>query len=458
MGAVLARVSATFLFAAVAFSTVTARANPEPPYAYDARVAGMGGAASASVDNAAALFHNPGQLDQVERFSVTAVLTSLLVNLRAPFAGPGTEQDSGIQYAPLMFLGGVGRVHERVTVGLGAYIYTGFGGGYRTVDCIGYGDDVPCDDPTYAGIIEPPQEQQVTLFVAELAVPVQVSVTDWLSLGVALRLPWGRQRVTATQELPDANENTLDFGRADQEISGFGIPGILFGASIRPVDGLTIALVYRSKVWVTMDGLTTADNPFGDDRPPLEIDTSTRWYVPHMLRFGIAYRTWHDRLTISGDFKAQFHREANKSQIFELDDPLVPDTVAQFNWRNALVGALGLEIYATPRLPLRVGASLARSATNPDTITPFTPPPGIQYGFYGGFGIDVDPIDIDLAAGWGGGRAYHRTETGDLCRDVDGSTRTMGRGASRQILASGGCPGTYDVDSWFISFSATYRM
>ncbi len=458
MSAVLVRVSAAFLFVAIASSAMTARANPEPPYAYDARVAGMAGAASASVDNAAALFHNPAQLDQVERFSVTAVLTSLLVNLRAPFAGPGTEQDSGIQYAPLMFLGGVGRVHERVTVGLGAYIYTGFGGGFRTVDCIGYGTDVPCDDPSYAGIIEPPQEQRVTLFVAELAVPVQVSVTDWLSLGVALRMPWGRQRVTATQELPDANENTLDFGRADQEITGFGIPGILFGASIRPVDGLSLALVYRSKVWVTMDGLTTADNPFGDDRPPLEIATSTRWYVPHMLRFGIAYTTWEDRLTISGDFKAQFHREANKSQIFELDDPLVPDTVAQFNWRNALVGALGLEIYATPRLPLRIGASLARSATNPDTITPFTPPPGIQYGFYGGFGIDADPIDIDLAAGWGGGKEYVRTETGELCRDIDGPTRTMGRGANRQILASGGCPGTYDVDSWFISFSATYRM
>lgn len=457
MSASLARsFPALFALAAVALTATTARANPEPPYAYDARVAGMGGAASATVDNAAGLFHNPGQLDQIERFSVTAVITSLLVNLRAPFAGPGTEQDSGIQYAPLMFLGGVGRVHERVTVGLGAYIYTGFGGGYRTVDCIGYGTDVPCDDPDYPGIIEPPQEQQVTLFVAELAVPVQVTVTEWLSLGVALRLPWGRQRVTATQELPDANENTLTFGRADQEIAGFGIPGILFGASIRPVEGLNLALVYRSKVWVDMDGTTTADNPLGGD--PLEIPTSTTWYVPHMLRFGVSYTTWEDRLTIAGDFKIQFHEEANESQVFELDSPIAPNTVAQFNWRNALVGALGVEVYATPRLPLRLGASLARSATNPDTITPFTPPPGIQYGFYGGFGIDVDPIDIDLAAGWGGGKAYRRTETGDLCRDVDGPTRTMGRGPNRQILASGGCPGTYDVDSWFISFSATYRM
>ena len=458
MSPALVRIVPALLSALVVVWAAPARANPEPPYAYDARVAGMGGAASATVDNAAALFHNPAQLDSIERFSVTAVITSLLVNLRAPFAGPGTEQDSGIQYAPLMFLGGAGRVHERVTLGLGAYVYTGFGGGYRTVDCIGYGEDVPCDDPAYAGRIEPPQAQEVTLFVAELAVPVQVRITDWLSLGVALRMPWGRQRVSATQELPDGNENTLNFGRATQEISGFGIPGILFGATITPMKGLSVALVYRSKVWVDMDGTTSADNPFDSDGPPLEIGTSTRWYVPHMLRFGVAYRTWQDRFTVSADFKAQFHREANKAQVFTLDNALVPDTVARFDWRNALVGALGVEVYAAPRLPLRLGASVARSATNPETITPFTPPPGIQYGFYGGFGIDIEPIDIDLAAGWGGGPAYDRTTTGDLCGDVDGPNRTMGRGGNRQMAASGGCPGTYDVDSWFISFSATFAM
>ena len=53
--------------------------------------------------------------------------TSLLVNLRAPFAGPGTEEESGLIYAPLLFFGAVGRVHERVSLGAGAYVYTGFG-------------------------------------------------------------------------------------------------------------------------------------------------------------------------------------------------------------------------------------------------------------------------------------------------------------------------------------------
>ena len=71
-----------------------ARANPEPPANYDARVAAMGGAAVATANNPSALFHNPARLDQIERFAITAVATSLLVNLQAPFAGPGTEQES----------------------------------------------------------------------------------------------------------------------------------------------------------------------------------------------------------------------------------------------------------------------------------------------------------------------------------------------------------------------------
>ena len=441
-----------------------ARANPEPPFSYDARVAGMAGIAVPTVENSTALFHNPSRLEVIERFSMTAVITSLLVNLRAPFAGPGTERDSGIQYAPLVFLGGAGRVHERVTVGLGVYVYTGFGGGYRNVRCIGYGTNVPCDDPGYPGRIDPPQNQEVFLFITEAAVPVQVTITDWLSVGLSLRLPWGRQQVRANQETPGIprSPGELSFGRAEQTISGFGIPGILLGASVRVprAPGLTIGFAYRSKVWVDMAGTTKATVSFGGGEPiTTEIDTSTRWYVPHMLRFGVAYQTWKNRFTVAAELKAQFHRDANETQVFELASALAPTTVARFDWQNVYLGSLAIEVLALPRLPLRLGMSVGRSATNPETITPFSPPPGIQYGVYGGFGILIDPITVDLSAGWGGGPAYQRTATGALCTDIDNDARTETQGRRTLFVrASGGCPGTYDVDSYFISFSATYSL
>ncbi len=429
----------------------------------------MAGAAAAVTENATGLFHNPAQLDQIERFSATVVATSLLVNLRAPFAGPGTERDSGLIYAPLVFLGGVGRVHERVTVGLGAYVYTGFGGGFRNVDCLGNGDPSVCTDADYQ--IDPAADQDVTLFVAELSVPVQVSIIpDKLSIGLSLRIPWARQDVTAHQDTPsmcglgpcaedDPARAEPNIQQAAQTMNGFGIPGILFGISARPIDGLTLALVYRSKVWIDMAGETTLPGALGSLVGA--IPTTTRWYVPHMLRFGVAHTSWNDRFTVAFDFRYQFHREANKDQVFTLDPParfasLVPNpTVAEFKWKDAFTGILGAELWVAPRVPIRVGFSMGRSASNPDTMTPFSPPPGLQMAAYAGFGVRAGPLDVDLAFGWGGGPSYTIEDNAPGCVDADDRPDMAGGSG---LTAQGGCAGTYDVDSWFLSLSATYTL
>lgn len=435
------------LFCAVSFPLIAApvRANPEPPATYDARITGMGGVAVATVDSAAALFHNPAQLDQIERFAVTAVATSLLVNLRAPFAGHGTEQESGLIYAPLVFVGGVGRVHERVSLGVGAYVYTGFGGGFPAVGCISYGDPTHCGSEDESNVVyDPPVSEEVTLFIAELAVPIQVTlIRDVLSVGVTLRMPYGRQSVNATQEA---------FGmwnQAEQELDGFGIPGVLLGVSYRPIPELTLAASYRSKVWVDMSGITQASG--------MDIPTSTRWNVPHAVRVGLAYSTWNDRLTIAGEFRVQLHGEANARQVFDLDGPpIIPDTVAEFQWKNVYLGGLAAELWALPRFPIRVGMTLANSASSPETLTPFSPPPGVMLGVYGGAGVRLGGLEVDFAFGWGGGPAYRKETNGALC--VPAEDRTVRDGRQLTLTASGGCAGSYDVDSWFLSLSVTYRL
>lgn len=429
-----------------------ARANPEPPANYDARVAGMGGVAIATLENAAGLFHNPAQLEHIERFSLTIVATSLLVNLRAPFSGSGSEMDSGLIFAPLMFAGGVGRIHERVTIGLGGYVYTGFGGGFSGVDCLSYNDPALCTDPMYAGRIDPPSSEDVTLFVTEFALPVQVSVHERVSIGVTFRLPWARMDVSATQDVPNGNDDTIFLQRANQELTGTGIPGVLLGISVRPIDRLTISAAYRSKVYVNLDGTTQVSLGGAD----LDVPTSSRWYVPHMIRVGAAIRAWRDRFVFSAEFKVQMHDEANQEQFFELDSPLAPNTRARFEWQNVYLGSIAAELWVAPRIPLRFGMTLGRSASVPETLTPFSPPPGIQLGVYGGFGVRAGPMDIDLAFGWGGGPAHVIDEDYPLCADAD--VRTSGAGAGRTLEASGGCAGSYDVDSYFLSLSATYSF
>lgn len=440
-------------------SAAQAHANPEPPGNYDARVVGMGTIATPTVRNATALFHNPAQLDQIEKFSATIVATSLLVNLRAPFAGPGTEEDSGLIYAPLLFAGAAFRVHERVVLGVGGYVYTGFGGGYQAVDCVTNGDPSACEDERFR--LAPPTDQEVTLFVTEFSVPVQVSISERLSIGLTLRVPWGRQDVRAHQDVPNCSSATRpecegdpSISLAEQKLKGTGIPGVLLGISYRPIDGLTLAFAYRSKLWVNLEGTTSVPLVPGAD--PLQVSTSTRWYVPHMFRVGAAYTTWRDRFTLGVEFRVQLHEEANASQEFSLDTPLAPDTTAEFRWRNVYVGAIGAELWVAPRFAVRTGGTVGRSASRRETLTPFSPPPGIQFSAYVGFGVRAGPLDIDWAFGWGGGKAQRIEANQPLCSDAD--LRTTGAGANRVLTAQGGCAGSYDVDSWFLSLSATYSF
>ncbi|MEM1417125.1 MAG: outer membrane protein transport protein [Myxococcota bacterium] len=435
-----------------------ARANPEPPAIYDARVMGMGGTALATLDNAAALFHNPAQLDRVNRFSITGVFTGLLVRLTGSFAGRGSEQDSPLIFAPLVFAGGVGRVHERVVIGAGAYVYTGFGGGFTDVGCITAGLTQSCEDNPGL-VLDPPRDQEVRLFVAEFTVPVQVSlIPDVLSFGVSLRLPYANQSVNSDAQTPFS-----DLSRTDQNVSGIGIPGILAGFSYRPNDDLTLALAYRSKVWIDMDGDTTLTNPLPGfiDGDTVSLATSTRWYVPHMLRLGFAQQLWNDRITLAGEFRVQFHREANREQRFELtyssDDmvqefalnELVTDTVARFDWRNVYLGNVGVEVLATDFLPVRLGFSVASSASNPATMTAFNPPFGVQVAYYAGLGYRAENYTLDFGFSFSGGNDATNDSDGELCVEPTVAT---------ELVPTAGCSGTYDAESYFISVSASYNL
>lgn len=436
----------TVILAAGAFGAPKAKANPEPLATYDGRVAGMAGLAVATVDSPAALYHNPARLDQIERFAMTVVVTSLLVNLRAPFAGPGTEQDSGLIYAPLGFVGGAARLHERIVVGGGVYVYTGFGGGFEGVPCVGYGN---CgENSNHDGVDMPmPTQENVNLFVAEIAVPVQVTlIEDKLSLGVSFRLPWGRQSVASSQEVPFTG-----WGTADQNVSGFGTPGVLVGITGSPVPGLVLGAAYRSPVTVRMTGTTRVGMA--------DVGTTTRWKVPHMVRAGAAYTFWNNRATVAIEGRIQFHESSNDQQVFELDNPIFPDTVANFKWKNVYMGGIGGELYVSPRVPLRIGATIANSASTEETMTPFTPPFGIQYSLFGGAGVRFGAIDLDFAFGWGGGpSATIEDQTTDEMPYQNDCSPIGQRIRNGQVVAPGGCAGTYGVDSWFLALSATYRV
>ena len=453
--------------AIVMLASRPAAAHPEVIANFDGRVAAMGGLGTIFSDNAGALFHNPSLLDEVERFSLTVDFTALLVDQQGAFAGAGSERRSGIQFAPVPFFGLAARVHERVVIGAGAYVMTGYGGGFTGVDCVGYGDTDPesatygdylpdCSADDSVALAEPIPDQRIAVFVVEFALPVQVTVTDWLSLGLTLRIPYAQQSVNTSAEAPIIGWG--DGNPATQSLAGVGIPGVMLGVTLRPYEGVKIGLLYRSRVWIDMQGETDVPG-FGN------LPTTARWVVADAFHVGAGYTGWNDRFEVGLGFKAMFY-EQFEEQRFEFDDSdvafPVPDTVARFDWKLGYVGALGVEVHPLMRLGVRAGISFSMSATNADTLTPFSPPPVLGYSLYGGFGVHVGPVDIDTFFAYGGEPTYTRETPGDLCTPINlpsGATRTRRWSADGTTLTSAaGCTGTYSVESFFLGLSATFRL
>src|SRR5690606_6320338 len=123
---------------------------------------------------------------------------------------------------------------------------------------------------------------------------------------------------------------------AEQSVDGLGTPGIPFGIHYDPIPALSLSTSYRSNVRVHMEGNAVSAGRAGH--------SSTNFYVPHAVRAGFAYRALNDRLRLIGELRVQFHKDANVSQVFdiELDTGLDIQTIAPFNWKNVFIGSLGL--------------------------------------------------------------------------------------------------------------------
>ncbi len=405
----------------------TARANPEPGL-YDARSVGLAGAGVAFIRNPAAIFHNPANLEGVEDWAGTFVLTGLFANIGAPLDGPDDYTTTGLAAAPTFLLSGALRVHDRIVVALGAYIYTGYGGDYNDVDSI-------LGNPLFD-----PADQEVALFVGEVALPASFHLTDELDVGLGLRVPYARQDVRLHQEVLPGSYRPIE-----QHVSGWGAPGVLLGATWRPSDRLAIAAAYRSKVSVGMSGDVSVLLIAGGEE--IVVPAETKWFVPHMTRVGVTAGVL-DKLDLTGEFRIQFHEEANKEQVFDLTpdggDPPLPgfeEIAAPLEWKNVFNGIVAAEYHYSKKVPLRVGYSFGNGATPEKAAQFFNTPPGFLHSFHAGFGLHYEHYEFDFGAGLSHGSEEVGPQEG---RCVPGETIKVG------------CEGKYTVLSSMIGASVTY--
>lgn len=441
------------LLAMLAVSLVSgrARANPELPAMYDARSVGMGGTGTAFLEGATGgVYFNPALLDGVDKLDLSVTAAPFIPQISAPIAQPGTvsptsQTDTAGAVIPLFLLGVGVRVHERITLGLGAYVQSGLGAEFRNVGIL----DAAATPP---GARDDFNDLKLQVAVFEATLPIAVRITDKLSIGAAWRTAYTTQSTTLV--LPNAAAPGV-VSRVDQDVSGFSLLGASFGVTVRPIEALSLALSYRTKMTMDLEGTTNIEANAAPPMAPTQVvsdaDTTSAWSTPHQLRLGSALWLLDERLLLSLEGRVQFYREANKSLDSSVDLNNQPLSMVlmqselkssrQLGWKDAYSAQLGAEYWAMSMLALRAGFTLGNSASSRRYVNAFTPSPGVLYSVTAGLGLKWTHWEAGLAGSYQHGAAD--VKASEIAADMNGPVAPAGR---------------YEGDLVVIALSVGYRM
>ncbi|HEY2407636.1 MAG TPA: outer membrane protein transport protein [Polyangiaceae bacterium] len=398
---------ATLTAALVATLVARAHATTEPPTNYDARSVGMGSTSAANTHSATAVYHNAGELAEVQTFTGTAAIAPTLVPLRGPADGPNTQVDSKSTVFPTFFLGAGYRLSDRVVIGLATYAVGGFGAEYSAIA-------LPPGTPP--GV--PPPPNGITVGAFELSPAAAFEVTKNFSIGVGYRASYVIEQLKLSLPTPPAG--ALVAGKAN--LSGASYLGGHLGLYFRATPQLRFGLAYRTKTTTKVDGKLNAG--------PITDTWSSKFSFPHSFRVGFAYDVIPDKLTVALDLRYLLYSESNKEIVIHSSQG---DQTQTLNWINTFAVGGGLEYVVSDMIPVRAGYVLTQSATPKDHAGFFFVPPGLIHSIHAGVGVKLSKLELDL----GGYYAFGGS-------DVDNTPN--------------GYPGHYGMKTYVGSLSVNYRM
>jgi long-subunit fatty acid transport protein len=382
-------------------------ASPELAAQYDARSVGMAGTGAAFLHNGASVFHNPAGLDGIEQLAVTGVVSPFQPKGTVPLEAPNDSSSSEFQVIPLFLLGGGYRLTDRLVLGLAAYPSTGFGAKFANVQALG-GEAISFE----------------TVLI-EVAPAASFQIADGLSIGASYRITYAQQITDLVVPVFDPAAGSPVPTRTESNLTGTDFVAFGFGVSYAPNANLKLAATYRTQVTTELSGTTTINGQ--------EFDTTSEASAPHRLQLEASHQLFDDRLLVAASFKYLFYEGSNDQVTTVVQTPGGPQSnVLDLNWKNVPGFALGTEYLVTDDVPLRLGYSVAKSATPSANANPFAPGPGWTHGIHGGGGLRMDAFDLDFGAQY-----------------------LIARGTAEP---STGLAGDYDFDGLVASLSATYHQ
>jgi long-chain fatty acid transport protein len=293
------------------------------PVVYSARQAGMGGTAIAGVSDASAVYHNPAGLTGVRGLQVLGDLTFVLSNLETSPGYPNQNVQTGNSVAPAPFIAGAYRLNHYVAVGLGAYPIGAVSGTFHYTDVNGI--------PTV-------NSQNTVAF--EVSPAVAVTPVKELSLGVGYRVTI----IQFKRQLGGESNPVL----VDVDTLGANFTGLRLGAQWRPLQELSLGLVFRPEVTVN----TSANSGHLLGLAASNVQTT----LTYPSKIGAGARLDLESVSFAADYEfvwnSQF-KTIHLSGDLPGQAPISTDFV--FNWSDSSTVKLGVEYRLTPRIALRGG-------------------------------------------------------------------------------------------------------
>jgi long-chain fatty acid transport protein len=362
---------------------------PEP----SARAAGLGGAVTAQVNDASAIFYNPGALAllQKKKGAAAGVTTTkpneLLYQGLAPGAGAGTAAEQTTKTTTLPFL--------FATVPLGKHFVTG-ASLYTPLRI----DSEWRDPASYAGRFLATSSR---LTVTDVAIPLALKAGDAIGLGGTFI--YRTSQIEASRRVSAALAGTAhDVATLDMKTDSVRAYGWSAGLLIRPGSAFSIGASYRSRIAAKYNGagqltqiptndaqfdqLVAATFPFGRD---LGLNSSLEF--PAEERAGVAFGLGKAAMLELDATRTDWSGVNAIGFLFPATSIL--DTTYPLRLKNATSYRAGLRFQFPTGPQLRFGYAVSRSPQPNETVGAFLADAD-RNTITAGFGLDW----LDLAVGY----------------------------------------------------------
>ncbi len=354
---------------------------------HGARATAMGGAVFANLQDASAIYFNPGALGYVPGTSI--VIGSTLIFPSARFAGPSpstteTKMESNVFYPSVLYASHT--LENGFSFGLGIFNPYGLGTEW---------------DENWVGRYLGTESTLRTFFINPT---VGYRISDIVGIGAGLNYVLSTVKLSQALELrlpipPDYPQ--LPDGMAKLEGDGSGI-GWNVGLYLKPTNDINIGVAYRSKVTIDIDGEADIDvSEAAEVFPPLPQllpggKATTEFVTPANLHVGLSYFGF-ENLSINFGFQYVFWEDVKKILIdFEQKTDLQDTQELLFNYENGYIIRVGFEYALNEVLDIRAGYLFDSNPTQDEYLTPRLPDSD-RHGITLGFGYKIsDLVTVDV--------------------------------------------------------------